>query len=231
MLLQKGWLIHTPDGKPDSDGFKDVIGPNIDTTDPRQRSGSGRRYRGRYVKPYGFDYIWLDETEPDVDPAKDVFFVGSGTRFYNIYPLFHTASVYDGFRQDFGDSRRVMILAGKKRRRIANPCSRPGSDYQLGCLQNLVGIRRRLKRCETGIYVKAPSLSRTSCDNSRLRLIQPDVIEAVRLHVTVANLLPEPIRRLWIRGVDIRPDDLLEALPNPAFRPGIDQPAFASSMS
>ena len=28
MLLQKGWLIHTPDGKPDSDGFKDVIGPN-----------------------------------------------------------------------------------------------------------------------------------------------------------------------------------------------------------
>ncbi len=63
------------------------------------------------MKPYGFDYIWLDETEPDVDPAKDVFSVGSGTRFYNVYPLFHTASVYDGFRRDFGDSRRVMILA------------------------------------------------------------------------------------------------------------------------
>ena len=28
-----------------------------------------------------------------------------------MYPLFHTASVYDGFRRDFGDSRRVMILA------------------------------------------------------------------------------------------------------------------------
>ena len=53
----------------------------------------------------GFDYIWLDETEPDVDPAKDFFSVGSGTRYYNIYPLFHTASVYEGFRRDFGDSR------------------------------------------------------------------------------------------------------------------------------
>ncbi len=111
MLLQKGWLIHTPDGKPDSDGFKAVIGPNIDTTNPEAAKWFWEKIRDRYVKPYGFDYIWLDETEPDVDPAKDVFFVGSGTRFYNIYPLFHTASVYDGFRQDFGDSRRVMILA------------------------------------------------------------------------------------------------------------------------
>ncbi len=63
------------------------------------------------MKPYGFDYIWLDETEPDIDPANDVFYVGSGTRYYNVYPLFHTASVYEGFRRDFGDSRRVMILA------------------------------------------------------------------------------------------------------------------------
>jgi len=63
------------------------------------------------VKPYGFSYIWLDETEPDIDPAKDFLYVGSGSRFYNIYPLFHTASVYEGFRRDFGDSRRCMILA------------------------------------------------------------------------------------------------------------------------
>jgi alpha-glucosidase/alpha-D-xyloside xylohydrolase len=63
------------------------------------------------VKPYGFDYIWLDETEPDINPAKDVFFIGSGTRYFNVYPLFHTAAVYEGFRRDFGDSRRVMILA------------------------------------------------------------------------------------------------------------------------
>ena len=50
----KGWLIHTPDGKPDSENFQQVIGPNIDTTNP----GGGwfwEKIRDRYVKPYGFD--------------------------------------------------------------------------------------------------------------------------------------------------------------------------------
>ena len=111
MLLTKGWLVHTPDRKPDSGGFKDAIGPNIDTTNPEAAKWFWEKIRDRYVKPYGFDYIWLDETEPDIDPAKDVFFIGSGTRFYNAYPLFHTISVYEGFRRDFGDGRRVMILA------------------------------------------------------------------------------------------------------------------------
>ena len=111
MLLRKGWLIHTPDGKPDAGGFKDAIGPNIDTTNPEAANWFWEKIRDRYIRPYGFDYVWLDETEPDIDPAKDLFSVGSGTRFYNVYPLFHTASVYDGFRRDFGDSRRVMILA------------------------------------------------------------------------------------------------------------------------
>jgi alpha-glucosidase/alpha-D-xyloside xylohydrolase len=111
MLQSKGWLIHTPDGKPDSGHFRDTIGPNIDTTNPEAAKWFWEKIRDRYVKPYGFDYIWLDETEPDIDPAKDMFSIGSGTRFYNVYPLFHTASVYDGFRRDFGESQRVMILA------------------------------------------------------------------------------------------------------------------------
>src|SRR5271165_4450610 len=111
MLLSKGWLIHRPDGKPDSGGYQPAIGPNLDTTNPEAANWFWEKIRDRYVKPYGFDYIWLDETEPDVDPTKDVFSIGSGTRFYNVYPLFHTASVYEGFRRDFGDSRRVMILA------------------------------------------------------------------------------------------------------------------------
>ncbi len=111
MLRDKGWLIHTADGAPDSGGFKDVIGPNIDTTNPAAARWFWESIRDRYIKPFHFDYLWLDETEPDIDPAKDFFSVGSGTRFYNVYPLFHTASVYDGVRRDFGDSRRVMILA------------------------------------------------------------------------------------------------------------------------
>ncbi|MGB6682035.1 MAG: TIM-barrel domain-containing protein, partial [Candidatus Acidiferrum sp.] len=111
MLREKGWLVHTADGAPDFGSFKDVIGPNIDTTNPGAAKWWWESIRDRYVKPYGFDYLWLDETEPDIDPARDFFYVGSGRRYYNVYPLFHTASVYEGFRRDFGDSRRVMILA------------------------------------------------------------------------------------------------------------------------
>ena len=111
MLASKGWLIHTPDGKPDQGWTHDVIGPNIDTTNPEAARWFWEKIRDRFIKPYGFDSIWLDETEPDIDPAKDVFWIGSGTRFYNAYPLFHTASVYEGSRRDFGDSRRVFSLA------------------------------------------------------------------------------------------------------------------------
>jgi len=111
MLRSKGWLIHTPDGKPDLGWAHDVIGPNIDTTNPEAAKWFWEKIRDRFVKPYGFDYIWLDETEPDVEPSKDIFSIGSGARYYNAYPLFHTASVYEGFRRDFGESRRVMILA------------------------------------------------------------------------------------------------------------------------
>jgi alpha-glucosidase/alpha-D-xyloside xylohydrolase len=111
MLKSKGWLIHAPNGQPDMGWDPQTIGPNIDTTNPEAARWWWDEIRDRYVKPDGFDSIWLDETEPDIDPAKDMFYVGSGTRFYNIYPLFHTASVYEGFRRDYGDSRRVMILA------------------------------------------------------------------------------------------------------------------------
>jgi len=111
MLQKNGWLIHKPDGTPDSGWTKETIGPNLDTTNPEAARWWWEKIRDRYIKPYGFDYLWLDETEPDIDPAGDVFSIGSGIRFYNLYPLFHTASVYEGFRRDFGDSRRVMILA------------------------------------------------------------------------------------------------------------------------
>ncbi|HUY82608.1 MAG TPA: TIM-barrel domain-containing protein [Acidobacteriaceae bacterium] len=111
MLLKKGWLVHKPDGTPDPGGFKSVIGPNIDTTNPAAAKWFWDAIRDRYIKPYGFDYLWLDETEPDINPANDVFYIGSGKRYFNVYPLFHTASVYEGFRRDFGSSRRVMILA------------------------------------------------------------------------------------------------------------------------
>lgn len=112
MLLQRGWLIRDTNGVPDQGTYKkDVFGPNIDTTNPAAARWWWEAIRDRYIKPYGFDDIWLDETEPDVDPVNDVFSIGSGKRYYNVYPLFHTASIYDGIRRDYGDTRRILILA------------------------------------------------------------------------------------------------------------------------
>jgi len=45
MLRQKGWLIHTADGTPDFGGFKDVIGPNIDTDHRKENSYEHRSNR------------------------------------------------------------------------------------------------------------------------------------------------------------------------------------------
>ncbi|HEY3757171.1 MAG TPA: TIM-barrel domain-containing protein [Opitutaceae bacterium] len=111
LLRGRGWLVNRMDGTPDLGWAPKTIGPNIDSTNPAAANWFWEQIRDRYVKPYGFDYIWLDETEPDIDPTPDEFSIGSGVRYYNVYPLFHTAAVYDGFRRDFGDSRRVMILA------------------------------------------------------------------------------------------------------------------------
>jgi len=57
MLREKGWLIHTADGTPDSGEFKDVIGPNIDTTNPEAAKWWWEAIRDRYIKPYNFDYL------------------------------------------------------------------------------------------------------------------------------------------------------------------------------
>ena len=48
----------------------------------------------------GFDSLWADETEPDLPPNGAYFKIGPGTQFFNVYPLFHTAALYDGFRED-----------------------------------------------------------------------------------------------------------------------------------
>jgi alpha-D-xyloside xylohydrolase len=111
MLRKNGWLIHKPDGTPDPGWTKETIGPNLDTTNPEAAKWFWEKIRDRYIKPYGFDYLWLDETEPDIDPAGDVFSIGAGIRYYNVYPLFHASLAYEGSRRDFGDSRRVMTLA------------------------------------------------------------------------------------------------------------------------
>jgi alpha-D-xyloside xylohydrolase len=111
MLKQKGWFIQKADGSPDQSFWSNSIGPDIDTTNPAAAKWYWDVIKANYIQKDGFSYVWLDETEPDIDPEHDYFYIGSGARYYNVYPLFHTAAIYDGFRQDFGDSRRVMTLA------------------------------------------------------------------------------------------------------------------------
>jgi alpha-D-xyloside xylohydrolase len=57
----------------------------------------------------GFDSLWADETEPDLPPNGAYFHVGPGTEFFNVYPLFHTGALYDGFRRDEPQHRALIL--------------------------------------------------------------------------------------------------------------------------
>lgn len=111
LLKTNGWFTQKADGSPDQSWWGNDFGPDIDATDPGAANWFWSVIKDNYIQKDGFNYIWLDETEPDIDPEHDFYHIGAGDRYYNLYPLFETAAVYDGFRRDFGDSRRAMILA------------------------------------------------------------------------------------------------------------------------
>lgn len=107
-LLKKGWFEHLADGTP-TDGLPyDRAGSDLDTTNPEAAKWYWDTIRDNIISK-GFDSIWADETEPDLPPNGSYFFVGPGTRYFNIYPLFHTAAIYDGFRRDV--KNRALILS------------------------------------------------------------------------------------------------------------------------
>ena len=108
-LLSKGWFIHKADGVP-VDGLPyDRAGSNIDTTNPEAAKWYWKTIRENILSK-GFDSLWADETEPDMPPNGAYFHIGPATQFFNVYPLFHTAALYDGFRRDEPD-RRALILS------------------------------------------------------------------------------------------------------------------------
>jgi alpha-D-xyloside xylohydrolase len=108
-LLKKGWLFATADGKP-VDGLPyDRAGSDIDTTNPEAAQWFWKTIHENIVSQ-GFDSLWADETEPDLPPNGAYFHVGPGTQYFNVYPLFHTAALYDGFRKD-EPGRRALILS------------------------------------------------------------------------------------------------------------------------
>src|SRR5208282_3530345 len=108
-LVQKGWFEHLADGTPTNGLPYDRAGSDIDTTNPDAARWFWDVVRDNYVSK-GFDAFWADETEPDLPPNGSYFHVGPGTEFFNVYPLFHTAALYDGFRRD-EPNRRALILS------------------------------------------------------------------------------------------------------------------------
>jgi alpha-D-xyloside xylohydrolase len=108
-LLKNGWLIHTADGKP-IDGLPyDLAGSDIDTTNPDAAKWYWKTIHENIIG-LGFDSLWADETEPDLPPNGAYYKIGPGTEYFNVYPLFHTAALYDGFRKD-EPGRRALILS------------------------------------------------------------------------------------------------------------------------
>jgi alpha-D-xyloside xylohydrolase len=108
LLLKNGWLIHLADGTPINGLPYDRAGSDIDTTNPEAARWYWETIRDNILSK-GFDALWADETEPDLPPNGSYFHVGPGTRYFNIYPLFHTAALYDGFRRDL--KQRALILS------------------------------------------------------------------------------------------------------------------------
>jgi alpha-D-xyloside xylohydrolase len=107
-LLNNGWFEKLADGAPTNGLPYDRAGSDIDTTNPDAAKWYWNIVKENYISK-GFDAFWADETEPDLPPNGSYFHIGPGTQFFNVYPLFHTAAFYNGFRKDL--RTRALILA------------------------------------------------------------------------------------------------------------------------
>ena len=107
-INKKGWFEHLADGTPTNGLPYDRAGADIDTTNPEAARWYWDTIRDNILSK-GFDSLWADETEPDLPPNGSYFHIGPGTRYYNVYPLFHTGALYDGFRRD--TKNRALILS------------------------------------------------------------------------------------------------------------------------
>jgi alpha-D-xyloside xylohydrolase len=109
-LADKGWFLKDADGKP-VDGLpfrSDRTGALIDSTNPEAREWFWGKIRDN-IASKGFDWFWLDETEPDLVPEGHFWSIGSGDRYRNVFPLVHTQGVAEGSRRDRPDKRNLIL--------------------------------------------------------------------------------------------------------------------------
>ena len=110
-LDAKGYMLKDKDGNT-QDGLpfrSDRTGGLIDSTNPAARKWFFEKARDN-ILARGFDYPWLDETEPDLVPTGLFYSVGSGDRYHNLYPLVHVEGFSDQMRA-WKPKRRAMVLA------------------------------------------------------------------------------------------------------------------------
>jgi alpha-D-xyloside xylohydrolase len=108
-IAEHGWFEHLADGTPTNGLPYDKAGSDIDTTNPDAAKWYWKTIRDNIISK-GFDSLWADETEPDLPPNGSYYHIGPGTEYFNVYPLFHTGALYDGFRTDTPE-RRALILS------------------------------------------------------------------------------------------------------------------------
>jgi len=110
MLAAKGWLLHDKDGAV-VDGLavrSDRAGALLDVTVPEAREWFWGKIRDN-IASQGFDWFWLDETEPDLVPDGYFYALGSGDRYHNLFPLLHTGGVAEGSARDRPDKRNLIL--------------------------------------------------------------------------------------------------------------------------
>jgi len=109
-LTAKGWLLKDKDGNV-VDGLavrSDRAGALLDSTNPEARNWFWEKIRDNIVSQ-GFDWTWLDETEPDLVPDGYFYSIGSGDRYHNLFPLVHTMGVAEGSAKDRPDFRNLIL--------------------------------------------------------------------------------------------------------------------------
>ena len=109
-LAEKGWLLKDNNGNP-VDGLperSDRAGALLDSTNPDARAWYWSKIRDN-IAARGFDWFWLDETEPDLVPDGYFYSIGSGDRYHNVFPLLHVEGVAEGSRRDRPNLRSLIL--------------------------------------------------------------------------------------------------------------------------